>query len=107
MKQHITIEQLRELSPAAYDKWLDVLPTTKRFTNSTTAAGETTIGQMIEFLDEHYRPAEITLRLHTGSESDGHRRRYDIFVEGPGEIEDDHLELCDALWAAVREILER
>lgn len=66
-----------------------------------------TIGQMIEFLDEHYRPAEITLRLHTGSESDGHRRRYDIFVEGPGEIEEDHLELCDALWAAVREILER
>jgi len=92
MKQHISVEQLNELSKSAHDKWLDVLPTTKRFTDSTTASEESTIGQMIEFLLE---------KNNLPFDEDGSP----VLPVYTDPISNEAI--CDELWATVKEVLDK
>ena len=97
MKQHITEEQLGELSEKGMEKWFDFLWNTvlKKDTFRGTTNSEiielTTIGQMIEFLDEN----EIWFQKDEKS--------WDVWVQYQGAY--TKKELCDALWEAVKEVL--
>lgn len=113
MKQHITIEQLNELSGKGKAKLTEyILPRTefKNLKELYSFYPLLSIGQMLEFLDEQEaysilnRPGEE--RWVTGIIKD-----YNL---GEGWIEEEYIinahkgeELCDALWEAVKEVLEK
>lgn len=102
MKQHITYEQMCELSPQARVKL------TKWFWNKivsgplpelvTRDEEDVTIGQMIEFLDEHWGAWQIS------SWQEWSITRHE---NGETQYHNTEPELCDALWEAVKDILER
>lgn len=100
MKQHITFSQWEELSAKdklKLDRWLmkkgyfltymEEYSVPKRYLS---------IGQMIEFLDEQY--------------TNGNRFSLSIERGNNGwilwELGDEHKKLCDALWEAVKQVLE-
>lgn len=99
MKQHITIEQLNELSDKAKEKlreWWE--PEEYPFYDDEREMQDLyemfplmSIGQMIEFLDYHNRQPQLNFALvdtlHTGK----------LF---PPDF------MCDALWEAVKLVLE-
>ena len=77
-----------------YDWWRDAYPLLS-------------IGQMIEFLDEYTNGYDLNIRIHsagTGWQRPG-QRLVDIDGLPVNEIEDEE-ELCDALFEAVKEVLE-
>lgn len=99
MKQHITIEQLNELSPYKKSEWFDWalkhgyarVKSTKNNHLGVQTDSEMdmpTIGQMIEFLRE----------------SDGGKYKLGHAI-GKGLLEES-TEFCDALFSAVKEVLE-
>jgi hypothetical protein len=124
MKQHITVEQLNEVSengknilrkwwkPAVGDMvyWNDIYgPLTKNGEgywddmensdfNKNDYSPLLSIGQMIEFLDEQSK-LNWEIRLH--------KPLYDInYPDSPISPDlEDYTELCDALWEAVKEVL--
>lgn len=93
MKQHITIEQLNELSDKEIRKLADYYEleediTSIEYLRKSQGKYDTThlllnIGQMIEFLDENY---DWSVSLES------------MFAE--------HV-FCDALWSAVKEVLKK
>ncbi len=116
MRQHISIEQLNELSEKGRDRlrkwcikknyyeWIDIsMPSALVKTPSTIKKKirPLSIGRMIEFLDEHSHA--------------GHEFWIDIIDEWQWDAEalwnesnnTKHLELCDALWEACKEVLEK
>jgi hypothetical protein len=103
MKQHITVEQLKELSDKGFDnlnKWVfrnltkDANKVPIKYLGKvedyhlTTTEDEylLSIGQMIEFLDQEVLDEMFGDRNGFATEKD---------------------ELCDALWYAVKEVLEK
>lgn len=104
MKQHITIEQLQELSSDAIDDklapWCDM----------REYGYELTIGQMIEFLNNEYNALIVTTamrKLHNNN-AKWHVAKTQI-PANPIKEQDftNSDELCDALWEAVKFILEK
>lgn len=98
MKQYITEEQLKELSAKQLDRleeWtnreiITKKPVPKDFRWNVSTL-DMSIGQMIEFLDEHTDLSEIRDWVKTGAK----------------EITwCENEELCDALWEAVKEVLK-
>ena len=98
MKQHITTGQLDELSENSWRKLVDW--SAEKELQPTTELGKRiepllSIGQMIEFLVEHIN------KLEDDNFQTGHSliRNYDWFSA------DKPRELCDALWLAVKGVL--
>lgn len=124
MKQHITVEQLNELSEKGKEKlrkwwkpivgdWFDddgymrIIPddeTKGAFVLNSFHTPLLSIGQMIEFLDEHYKWKKYFSMTHHGLWSiiDG---SYTQPLEG--RCAWGKGELCDALWIGVKEVLEK
>lgn len=97
MKQYITYEQLNQLSHQGKQKLHEWLQNRQEWTPDPRPIlidwVTLTIGQMIEFLDDHgvdYYDAFVK-----EWKSDGMEDRY------PAS------ELCDALWNAVKDVLEK
>jgi hypothetical protein len=84
VKQNITVEQLNELSKEQKDKLFRWMYSVKMETPCIAMS----IGQMIEFLEEH---DGIPLWERLKMISDSWKTRNE--------------ELCDALWEAVKEVL--
>lgn len=100
MKQHITIEQLNELSLKGKRKLFERMLRTKNFEANLlwVESPLLTIGQMIEFLsDKHdnFTIGKISSWYIDLDISDGSHDVYDV------------MELCDALWEAVKEELNK
>ncbi len=113
MKQHITARQFHELSHNNQDKiksWVAGLYQQEAEEQNPMCFVSISplvqsdwllnIGQMIEFLDEHSKDFGLRLHKHNG------KLLTDIDPMIKDEIEDEP-ELCDALWEAVKEILEK
>lgn len=115
MRQHITEEQLNELSDSA-NKKLRLWVYKKTYEPPEVSNDESmllSIGQMIEFLDEKRKTILFITKLECG---------HDNFVWSTGSMscmgnhtqdktESKRLheagkELCDALWEAVKEVLQ-
>lgn len=99
MKQHITPKQLNELSEKGKEKlrkWLEKHPLEYKFTVGKPSA-ILSIGKMIEFLGDD-KAAKAML---TGWEQDN--------LGWEGQCLDlVHIDkLCDALWKAVKKVLEK
>jgi len=122
MKQHITVDEFYELEreqQRRLETWcfthryftrLAVPGESARFTDTKTFTSyvlnpiELSIGQMIEFLDENNGREELVIRIHSagmGWQRPGERLS-DIHFNGY-ELTEDNVELCDALWEAVKE----
>lgn len=120
MKQQITTKQIEELSEDGklrlwekYGKgvlalnWENGCQWNKaigKYLVETRYLPYLSIGQMIEFLDKHYKS--------NWSVGDYHEGGY-AFIQGEAEIIEDmnvawvKPELCDALWESVKEVLEQ
>lgn len=114
MKQHITPQQQEELSKKGmkhYDVWyrehyapyaeddVYVYEDDKGITQYQFPP--LSIGQMIEFLDEH--ASQFVLDYGTSEFGEGQKHWRLIFDENQYECD----ELCDALWEACKEVLEK
>ena len=103
MKQYITIEQVNELSNKGKEKLIQYLFPDDYFGNIMERIADVpnilSIGRMIEFLDEYRRIIE--LENGTGLVIDR-----EVIIKGK-VICWYKKELCDALWEAVREVLEK
>lgn len=110
MKQHITVEQLNELSKKGKGNlghWF--------YQKQDLSHGEDpknlllSIGQMIEFLDEYFskEKRDFDIRIHSAGTAWKYpgQRLVDLSII-TYEIEDE-VELCDALWEACKEVLEK
>jgi len=113
MKQHITKRQLKELSndeilkldkfmiDAGYYEENDLHPTAQA--NSKRKVGmNLSIGLMIEFLDDNDAFVEEFSEPNNTANFDYGGVTIDWF-----DIGDEDISLCDALWEAVKEVLER
>ena len=122
MKQHISVDEFYKLSKEQQrrlEAWcfthryftrLAVPGEPARFTDTKTLTSyvlnpiELSIGQMIEFLEENINGEELVIRIHSagmGWQRPGERLS-DILLNGH-ELTEDNVELCDALWEAVKE----
>jgi hypothetical protein len=111
MKQHITVEQLKELSDKGFDnlnKWV--------FRNLTKDANKVPIKYLGKVEDYHLTTTEDEYLLSIGQmiEFLGEDWFYHLFNGGDcnsgdcGSVYKDYNgELCDALWYAVKEVLEK
>ena len=128
MKQHITPKQLNELSEASLMKlaiyswgkgWCVLNPIKNMpngdgtFTKMVEPARVPllSIGQMIEFLDGNDHDFRIDF-IGRDTETDPNKGDWGIFTEFDGDfryIDSNKTkpELCDALWEAVKQILEQ
>ena len=102
MKQNITEEELSQLSQQGKDNLLKYLKQKHIYNSDSSTNGWLSIGQMIEFLDEQgdyvYSKQDIggtTLN-----------RYWTIRLRGEKRNKFGRKELCDALFKAVKEILE-
>ena len=87
MKQYITVEQLEECeNPRRLMDWM----------TSHNYGLLPNIGQMIEFLDENYRKENLFVWA-----IDRSKDKWELYSQ-----EHESVELCDALWEAVKEVLE-
>ena len=122
MKQHITVEQLNELSEKGKEKlrkwwkpivgdWFDddgymrIIPddeTKGAFVLNSFHTPLLSIGQMIEFLDEHLK-TDWSICSGKNLLFFGRSDRNEIYGKIPQNRKG---ELCDALWKAVKEVLE-
>ncbi len=136
MKQHITIDDLNQLSEKGKEKYINTFwfthngepidfvedgRTGKRYTKSNLPVEDyplLSIGQMIEFLDENIGKRKIILSTGLTFSNDEivWFPRKEKWVVGYG-LEDERVEesktkyykdeLCSALWEAVKEVLEQ
>lgn len=106
MKQQITVEQMMELSQSAKKKYRKLFPAPSEITYADIHGCQTirrfrtkehvalvSIGQMIEFLEEKSHFVII-----------GKKQDYDVYTFPMVVLKNK--ELCDALWEAVKEVLE-
>ncbi len=103
MKQHITKKQLDELSGEAEQR-LHIWVLMHKYTSSWNAK-KLNIGQMIEFLDDYLLEKKDDWSIHVG------RNGY-MFASAKGTLRPQphkglEIDLCDALWEAVKEVLEK
>jgi hypothetical protein len=112
MKQHITIEQLNELSNKAryiLDVWCD----SRNIVNSKFECTECgrdsllTIGQLIEFLEHHGSLGNILHLLHWTGAVCSWRVTNKNGIPANIKGNQDFIELCDALWSACVEVLNK
>lgn len=103
MKQHITKEQFDELSEKGkkeFKEWLD-----KKDYYVLKILGipkyEINIGIMIEFLDEHLQGLCLDLDINKGKVGGN------CYINGNTISSLNPPEFCDALWEAVKEILNK
>ena len=99
MKQHITIEQWNELPPSGQVKIRKLWRNNGQEVN-LLGVNDINIGQMIEFLDEQNENFDVIYRYKGGWEV-GSKDHNDILAFSDKE------ELCDALWEAVKEVLNK
>lgn len=96
MNQHITVEQLNELSLKSlwkFGQWFGMPTKESTIGHKVEIAELTTIGKMIEFFDGKCNlKLDQDLKYWTVKTSDGR------FFQ--------HFELCDALWEACKQVLE-
>lgn len=107
MKQHITIDQINELSSdkrsGIYKFWATIPDDERMLTRTHPADGSLpllSIGQMIDLLHTNHERVDI----HDSSPTDSSLRDW-LVVARSGQYNDR--ELCDALWEATKEVLER
>ena len=116
MKQHITTKQLNELSKKGQREWWGFITGDKNHHNGEeeNVAKLSTIGQMIQFLDEKVKGVdgyEANLNVEIFHD-------YDWFVRTclqrdkkgsdiKWQAEQISEELCDALFEAVKEVLDK
>lgn len=102
MKQHITAEQLNELSEKGKKKlrkWSQNLDSSFDLTeDNDNGLPLLSIGQMIEFLQQHHLKTDPMNMTITYSSS---------LLSWWFKDEKQYRELCDALWEAVKEVLEK
>ncbi len=99
MKQHITIEQLNELSKKGkrkFSSWCQ-----KKFDLNKDEAKRLSIGEMIEFLSEQ------KVYSNDFKEQVKVNRLVCDRTNSKIHIGWNDIELCDALWKAVKEVLGR
>lgn len=125
MKQHITEEQFNELLPEAMIKIKDYFDkeTDDRMGGISSISDSSdysiilSIGQMIEFLNANGKAVRCEQWVNDldGSSLKG-KGSYRVMTECYGIKDSDELnfeylceqpELCDALWMAVKEVLEK
>lgn len=120
MKQNITFEQKNELSEKGARALQDWALSKRYWTPSTVgwpALKEDlpilTIGQMVEFLDGHkINWSKCAFNISSGGRTEwirngvGEMPRYDPPESSPS-VNRKRKELCDALWEAVKEVLEK
>jgi len=109
MKQHITDKQLKEVIGKGYQRlyeWATKFP--RNYTPNLS------IGQMIEFLDEHWIKLEQEFDKDDDDKGEFTDRCLYRCADGCWHVDDpvdnnqgEHFELCDALWEAVKEVLEK
>lgn len=123
MKQHITVEQVEELIPEnkkkimkAFYSWHPM--TWEELTNGkTNVVSQITIGRMIEFLEATFGkgigiygyPANMSSIVPNGGYAIKAVPVQDesfVFGTKDGYLSEGQEELCDALWEAVKGILE-
>jgi hypothetical protein len=128
MKQHITEKQLNELSKEAkeglslwWDKRTNVSIEDEQSTCKITYYPDflkrtplLSIGQMIEFLDEHRKTILYITKLECGHNnfvwSTGSFSCIGNHTQDKKEskrLHDAGVELCDSLWEAVKEVLNK
>ena len=113
MKQHITIEQLNELSNEGKEKlrkWCDKKDYIKAdimalATNKPMPLPLLNIGQMIEFLQGNL--INIETIEQAGEVGECPPLKFMITSSIDSFDDQESLELCDALWEAVKEVLKR
>ena len=98
MKQHITEKQLDELSERAMVKYSDCF--LKKNYDSINGIALLSIGQMIEFLDEK----ASLFSIHQPSTQSRYGAEWMIEITPTQVITG---KLCDCLWQAVKEVLEK
>lgn len=102
MKQYITVEQRNELSNKAWEKL-------QLYASDLDISPLLSIGQMIEFLDEKSKDQGITIDQDKKTGIWGfawygkHKSSYTCFIKHDFQ---QNNELCDALFSAVKEVLE-
>lgn len=109
MKQTITVEQLNELSKKGKERltdwrWNKADPA-DRLPGSTISL-TLSIGQLIEFLDDN---GHDLYSINT-EEKDGKRIKFMVTFRDESmkhALFGNRPELCDALWEAVKEVLEK
>jgi len=102
MKQHITLDQIKQLGTGAAGRYKGLQKKFGWFDSEMVWLNDSvfflTIGQMIEFLGYRYKEAIFDLKE-------------DCIDTLLFDIETSHLfdcdKLCDALWKAVKEALEK
>lgn len=97
MKQNITLSQWKELTESQQVKFIDGCKTTL----GVPIWESVTIGQMIEFLGNNIKDIDAYPRIRENQEID-----YWVvyFIKSPAFKSG---ELCDALWEAVKEVLNK
>lgn len=108
MKQHITVEQAKE-DPYVFQKVMTYLGVCKHVYDGIVEDGvrdsevrEVNIGRMIEIIEKHIsRPVAINYFYDHGAKRDIY------FDDKAGNFHNyEAEELCDALWKAVKAVLE-
>lgn len=127
MKQTITLEQLNELSDSGKERyrqwWLAQVPFWVEKAKVVKIDEEDvpeiqrryepllpTIGQMIEFLDEHWKAPAFpnNARLIISNSQRGSKPEWLVFkASNAKDVEYEWRELADALWEAAKEVLEK
>lgn len=109
MKQQITPEQIRELSETGKEKLIEW---EKNHTGSwhysrinNILVPRPNIGQMIEFLDENNKRFNFHLNIYHREKSIG-KGFWKILINEE-EFYGVEMELCDTLWLATKEELEK
>jgi len=104
MKQHIDKTQFNELSEGGKHRFKDWIVTKKYVRDDKFMVIPDycpSIGQMIEFLD--INNINCCLVDHIGDSPGQPHWSVQLFNGGYGKL---HVELCDCLWEAVKEVLE-
>jgi hypothetical protein len=123
MKQNITVDQLNELSEKAlfnyaryaYDKGWSTLDPIKNMPNGDGTFSPVvepariclpSIGQLIEFLDDGVQNY-VSVYYQRGGQAIDIEGYWNVDVEiNKNKLRKLNSELCDALWEAVKEVLE-
>lgn len=99
MKQHITEEQYSEINAKQQALFFDSLDKEENRLLSIPP----NIGLMIEFLDKHPidERNDILMQVRQGG------KYYVCWIAWSLDDDEEEVELCDALWEAVKEVLKK
>ena len=107
MKQRITIEQISELSEKGREKLNGWSSLNGHFYKPFEYPPLLSIGEMIEFLCEDLSKRKISLNISFDSRyGSGQFISFDDGTTTLWEYDFENKELCNALWEAVKEVLE-